>query len=854
VSQNTAQRVRTEHSPQHGLGHSGGGNNILDMSPPHGARVLPAVRLTTTGSGMSSGTKGGRTMRRAGRALVPRTGRALVPRTGRALAVWLALAAIALPAALLASQEAALAATGKRVAQNQVSVTITDMTPQEAGPGTTITVTGTVTNSSRQPISHLSVQLLASRTAVSTSAELRPGSTTQDGLASTPVPGGSWESDGALQAGGTDTWSVKVKANSIGMTAFGVYPLTARAQTTVAQFGAATTYLPYVPARKGAYGKSIPAQAKIAWVLPLIDQPLLDQPWQRSCAGAQARALAASLGSGGRLGELVAAGGDPTGTADAYSAATGPGRKAQDRAVRSQQAQSLSSYDGVTWAVDPALLANVKALTTCGSSQPRWASTAQSWLAELGQVTKAEPMFLTPYGDPNVAALANTRLSGDVDTSIVLGRHIGQQILDRNLGSPSGAASSSGAQSQAAAIAWPAGGIAGYPTTTEPLVAKGVQTLLLSQSALPTEDSTVLRVPNDIGGYLNILLANEPLTRLLSADGSTVAGSTEGSAFATEQDFLAQTALAAQQGQPGAPVIVAPPQRWDPAKGLTTELLAETASAPWLSPVSLTSLTAAKDIPRVPSPAFAYSAARLGKSQLRKLARADNGIRQLDNMAAHPDSKLLLAVATIESSAYQRKSRKIARAMLRTVMSKVGQQERGVQIFAEPRVTLGGLKGSVPVSIDNRLGYAVKVKLKLNYSTATGVKITPDPGGLVTVQAHTAETVRLHVQATEVGSTVLTLSLENQSGQPLLAQAQSMTVEATQVGVLGVIICAAALGVFLVAYAARAVRRGPAGGAGDPADPSPAADQGDGHSTEPAEPDTVMAERSELGAAGAPGP
>ena len=787
-----------------------------------------------------------------------RGGRALVPRTGRALAVWLALAAIAMPAALLASQDPALAAAGKRGAQNQVTVAITDMTPQQAGPGTTITVTGTVTNSTRQPISNVSVQLLASRTPVSTSAELRPGSTAPDDPASTPVPGGSWDSGGALQAGGTGNWSVKVKASSIGMTTFGVYPLTAQAQATVAQsrgaqLGAATTYLPYVPAKKGAYGKSIPARTKIAWVLPLIDKPLLDQPWQGSCAGAQAQALAASLGNSGRLGGLVAAGADPAGTADAYSAAARSQQTAQDRAVRSQQAQSLSSYDGVTWAIDPALLANVKALTTCGSSQPRWASAASSWLAELRQVTAAEPIFLTPYGDPDVAALADTRLSGDIDQSIVRGRQIGQQILHRNLGSPSATASSPGAQSQAAAIAWPAGGIAGYPTT-EPLVANGVRTLLLSQSALPSEQSTVLQALNDVGGYLNILLANEPLTRLLSADSSTTADSTGGSAFATAQDFLAQTALAAEQGQPGAPVIVAPPQRWDPATGLATELLAETASASWLSPVSLTSLTAAKHIPQVRS-AFTDSAARLRKSQLRKLTAADSGIHQLYTMAAHPNDKLFLAVATVESSAWEGKSRKIARAMLRTVMAKIGQEERGVQIFAEPRVTLGGLKGSVPVSIDNRLGYAVQVKLKLKYSTATGVKITPDPDGLVTVQAHTAETVRLHVQATAVGSTALTLSLQNRNGHPLLAKAQSMTVEATQVGVLGVIICAAALGVFLIAYAARAVRRThPAGGTGDPADPDPAADQGSDHSTEPAEPDTVMAERTELGTAGAPGP
>src|SRR6202007_3330728 len=98
-------------------------------------------------------------------------------------------------------------------------------------------------------------------------------------------------------------------------------------------------------------------------------------------------------------------------------------------------------------------------------------------------------------------------------------------------------------------------------------------------------------------------------------------------------------------------------------------------------------------------------------------ARADGGIRQLENVAARSDRKLFLAVATIESSAWQGKSRTTARAMLRTVLTKIGQEERGVQIFAEPRVTLGGLKGNVPVSIDNRLDYAVKVRLKLKYST-----------------------------------------------------------------------------------------------------------------------------------------
>jgi hypothetical protein len=81
-----------------------------------------------------------------------------------------------------------------------------------------------------------------------------------------------------------------------------------------------------------------------------------------------------------------------------------------------------------------------------------------------------------------------------------------------------------------------------------------------------------------------------------------------------------------------------------------------------------------------------------------------------------------------------------------------------------------------------------------------------------------------------------------------------MTIQATQVGVLGMIICAAALGVFLLASAARAARRGrPATGADQPGGNEPTGEHDDGRSAGPAEPDTVMAEHSKLGAAGKPG-
>jgi hypothetical protein len=824
--------------------------------------VLPATRLKIAGAGMASSATARWTVaphaglalalalaRHAGLALAlaRHAGRRPAPRAGRAVAASLALAAIGMPAALLASQAPAAAATARRLTSSQVSLAITGMNPQVAGPGATITVTGTVTNNSRQPVSNLSVQLLASSTQVTTAAQMQAGSAEQAELASSEVPEGIWNSTGALQPGSTDRWTIRATAKSIGMTKFGVYPLTAQAQTTLGQVAAATTFLPYVPAKKGPDGSSIPARAKISWVLPLIDQPLLDQPWQANCKGAQAQALATSLGRQGRLGELVAAGAGSMGTADAYSAATGSRQAAQNRAVSSEPAQSLSGFDGVTWAVDPALLANVNALADCGAAQPSWARAAQNWLTQLRQVTSAEPVFVTPYADPDVATLYNKGKEQDLQTSFELGNQIGQRILHRNLGSLARSVRAYGATSQAAGIAWPADGIAGYSTVEYLAAAESIRTLLLSSAALRDAPSTVVRVANGDGGYMNILLANGSITNLLATRNRRA-----GTAFSTAQDFLAQTALAAQQ-DPGSPIIVAPPQRWDPPAGLAADLLADTASAPWLSPVSLTSLTGPRTR-TVNESHLVKSPTSISRQELGKLTRLDYKKNQLEAIAARPDNSLSLAVATVESSAWQGRSTRTAMRMLAFVRGEISRQEHDVQIFAEPRVTLGGLRGNVLVSIDNRLGYAVKVKLYV-HSQSPGVKVTTVPGPDVLIPKHSALTVKLHVQATQVGSSTITMSLENRNSSPLLpGEVESMTVEATQVGVLGVIIGAAALGVFLIAYTARTVRRGrPAGGADHPVDHGRDADQGGDQSAEPAEPDTVMAERTEHGAAGAAG-
>jgi hypothetical protein len=781
-------------------------------------------------------------------------------RPASVLIAMLGVAMLALPAVLLATQQpaAAAAGAGQQPSQSLASITISAMTPQWAAPTSTITVSGTVRNSSGQQDSRVTVQLLGSSTPVTSVAQLELNASQAYSPATTTLPGAVWESSGPLAPGAAADWSIRVPASALGMTAFGVYPLAAQAESVYGSpLATTTTYLPYEPARRGPYASTRPSPAQTAWLWPLIDEPLLNQPWQYNCSGSQASALAQSL-SNGRLSELVGAGA-LTQTTESLAAAAARSRAAAHTGV--EPPQSLADYDGVTWVVDPALLANVQALTACGAVQPQWAKAASAWLAELKTVTAGRPLTVTPYGDPNVVALLAVGHGADLSRSFEFGQSLAGQILHRNV-SPtvSSGAQSSGTQSsgtqgtltQAAGIAWPAGGVPGYGTLESLANVDGVGTLVLSSAAFPGVQSSVLKTLDGGGSYMTAMLASQSLTQLLASSGATA-----GPAFATAQQFLAETALLAQR-VPTQPIVVAPPQRWDPSAGLAADLLADTATAPWLSPVSLTSLASAKGIQTVPTQD--WPTGRIGPTpisggyELHELRVLDRGITQLESIRASPDNDLYLAISAVESSAWLGTSADVAQAMLATMTQRITYQQQAVQIIAEKRITLGGLKGSVPVSIDNKLGYAVKVQLQLQYSQASGTRITPVAHGLITVPPHTAQTVRLRVQAAQVGSTTVTLLLASPDGQ-LLSSSQRVTIQTTRVGVLGIIICAAALGVFLLASAARAMRRGrPVTGPEQPGDGQPSDDHDGEGGAERLEPDTVNAARSELGAAGEPGP
>lgn len=699
--------------------------------------------------------------------------------------------------------------------QSPVSVAITGMSPQWAAVKSVITVTGTVTNSSTASITDLSVQLDAASSPLSGASALETYLASPYQLGGSPVTGRQQISS-TLKPGQSANWTITFRAKAAGLTTFGVYPLTAQVDADVEGTAGPTldyayTFLPYVPARHGKYGKSIPASKPVAWVWPLIDKPLIALPDQRLCSGRQVGALRASLAPGGRLYNLLTAG-----------------------AAYTQQ-------DQLTWAVDPALLEDVRSLSRCEHT-PGTAKAAARWLATLRTATKAQPMFTTPYADVELSLIGQGH-SRDVQRAFSFGRVLAGQILGRSFGQ----GSASGAQ-QVTTAAWPPSGTADSPTLGTLAAKENIQTLLLGDGSMPAASGNAFVTDTEVGGTAHVLLYSDFLAKVLGA-----ATTRPGSAFAAGQDYLAATALLAQSRSPGS-IIVAPPRRWDPPGNLAQTVLASTARAPWLKPAGLSSLEQ-HVTSRLALPARTQNPARFGRAVVHQFAIINSLINQISAIQA-TDQHFYLASTALESSAWHSLSRRAQLAQISPLTKYMRQQQQGISLVVATRVTLGGLKGNVPVLIDNRLDYPVTVRLGLRWQQPPGggLKVFP-PASTVTVPARGQEPVKIRVEASQVGSTTLTVRLLNPGRQPLPTSSAvaSVTVQATQFGNVAMIVLASVLGVFVVASAIRGARRreppppGDSGGAGPPDPDDERASQ------EGPQPDTVIPERSELGTAGTSG-
>jgi len=671
--------------------------------------------------------------------------------------------------------------TGQAVQAGRVSIVIDSMSPQTAAPGATVTVTGTISNGTGQTRAGLAVQLWTSPVRFLT-RDAMDGYASRGTGASLQQAGSQFLVPASLKPGATVPWHASFQVDTVGMTEFGVYPVTAQlADSQGNMLDADHTLLPFWPGQQAA-GLARPLD--IAWVWPLIDQP-----HRQVCSALTNNDLAASLGPGGRLSALLAAG-------QAHPGAN------------------------LTWVVDPALLSDMTTMTKtyqvasgsgCSGAVTKPASKpAKLWLSTLRHITSSQPTVITPYANVDVSALVHGGLSADITSAYSMGYTEADHVLDGSFG-PS--------------MAVPAGGTADLSVLTNLATAQHIGTVVLDSNEMPPkdpavfEDDAVTSVRTASGLTMTVLLADHGLTGVLAA-GDTGSGALPPSTqFTVSQRFLAETAMiAAEAPDSDRSIVVAPPQDWSPSAALASEVLSETAGTPWLAPTALGSLAGARDsertITRQHPPDSKESPGELSDSYLGTVVGAGAALGAYTDLLYQPSSSyvqgLQQALIATESSAWRGGRAAQGRVLANKLSQFMSGEESQITIIAAQQVPMGGSSGLVPVSIRNGSRHAIKVRLNarvVDVPDRTSQLTVGHFQNLIKMQPQQTALVRLPVTSAPIGPTAIRLSLTTANGKPLTLPQTSLTVESTRYGRAILFLIGAAIGVLVLTSVFRGVRR-----------------------------------------------
>ena len=692
----------------------------------------------------------------------------------------LAQLALALPGLALPAGAAAGSGT--------VSMVIDSLSPQIAGPGGMVTVTGTISNTTSQTQAGLVVQLYSSPIQFSARDQmdsyLSKGGGVEVAPAGNPVPIAA-----SVAPGATAAWRASFAVNSVGMSQFGVYPLTVQLSDIAGGVLASTqTLLPFWPSSHAA------SPLRIAWVWPLIDQPhqqvcaaLADtQP----CTTLTGNGLAASLGQDGRLAALLSAG------------------------------QAHPEAD-LTWFIDPSLVGDAAAMThpyqvadSPGSTRLTKEPADQAavkWLAAVKSVATDQPTVIVPYANVDVSALVHQGLNADIASAYTLGDAVAHDVLGG---------------SYRPSIAWPTGGMADLSVLTSLAAKEGIGTVVLNSGEMPPAnsadfepDDAVTSIRTGAGTTMRVLLADQVLTGVLRKGDSSSGVLSQSTQFAVEQQFLAETAMiAAEAPNSSRSVVIAPPYNWSPTAALASDLLDETARAPWLTPTTLSSLATSPDpeskLARQPPPASKDSPGELSHGYLTTIRALSGALSVYESMLAQANPAYLAsldeALTATESAAWRRDGAAEGLALAKDLRDYVKDAEDKVKIITSIQVSMGGASGQVPVSIENGLHQAIEVKLNASVVNSAGRPSQLTIGNyqrLVTVQPGQPVLIKLPINSAPEGSTVIRLSLTSKNGTPLPFANRQLTLQSTRYGRAILFLIGAAIGVLILTSIYRGVRR-----------------------------------------------
>ncbi|MGW3243275.1 DUF6049 family protein [Streptomyces sp. NPDC001070] len=644
-----------------------------------------------------------------------------------------------------------------------VDVSVDALSPTVPAKGDTITLTGTVTNTSKHTVSgaHVGVEIapggpLSSRSAIS-GASTRRAHTQADGQ---ELPGHTAAVED-LPAGITRSFTLKVPVKALGLGSDGVYQLgvSLTGQTRDRGYneilGIERTFLPWY-----RDGDAKPTRYTFLW--PLIDRPHLAV---RSESDDQQSPiflnddLAEDLAPGGRLQQMVTLGKDLP----------------------------------VTWVIDPDLLATVDAMTrryqVAGpggdldhTSSGTGTDDAKRWLNSLKEAVAGDEVVALPFADPDIASIAHhgKNVPGTLShlkTATELATTTVETVLN-------------GVVTPSTDVSWPVEG-AVDPSIVDVATSAGADKVIARSDSLG-ESGGLSYTPTSarpIGGGTTAVVADSGLSKAFQGDMTSAGNST-----LAVQKYLAQTLMITMQSPDRQRSIVVAPQRMAKASQAQamSQAITEVARSSWAETVDFAAAAKATPDPRanrtVPGRG-SYPA------HLRKQEMSTAAFRQVQETQGELDDFMALLskpdrVRTPFGNALRRSMSTEWRGLpgssadFRAAISEYLSDLMSL-VYLLPKtgtLTLSGRSGTIPVTVKNELGQTVQ-GLELRLTSSQGNSLDPGDAQPVTVEGGHTRSLKFEGTAARNGLNTVTAQLYTKDhapyGEPITFQVDVTSITST---------------------------------------------------------------------------
>lgn len=719
---------------------------------------------------------------------------------------------------------AANAATPSSSASPQrFAITLDELTPKVLHAGDTLSLSGTMVNTSGETLTAVSYALRISTQRITTRYQLAhdadPRTTFGVVLSSTRQKA---TDDGKVAPGQRIDWQLTLPIDRISMPTspdqFGAFPIAVEV-TSRDDSGAQQDRLPTTAMWMPKDAQFTPT--KISWLWPLTDgihRGLGDTFTDDT--------LAADLAPDGRLGKLLGTATsaktpvtyvvDPALVDDATAMAatvSGPSASSEGGGSAPPSTSSTTPTAGTTKTATPKASATDKPTASASAGptpyqvatdatgtktrQGTGATSAADWLTALRAAVAAPGSGLVamPYGDADLVALERAGL----DKEIAIARSTGLSMLRSELAAPT-----------SPDLVWPVDGQLDEATLDD-LASDLVTTVVLDGQALQPQDPNALAGPRaDLqtpSGSVRALLTDPTINELVSSPTTVVGG-----ARAAEQRFLAETMLVTEQRPgSGSSVVIAPPRHVDVTTYLAT-LLADSGDVPWLDAVKVGTIAAqpADDVARqqLTYPASARNA-ELPARVLGAITPLRDGLSAFNSILGQTTTDPFISQANqallrAESSSWRDQPQR-AIAITNAVNSQLQARTNKVFVSKPGLITLTSRKQKIPLTVVNELPEPVTVEVSLRAVNAARLTVTRiDP---ITVDGGgSRHEVVVEVEATTGGRFEVQAQLTTTDNRPI-GQPVSFEMNSTAYGAVALAIAGGAAGLLFLLSGIRIYRR-----------------------------------------------